>query len=62
MKAMIYEDPITRQKPEGIAKIVVEYGPPDRNGNVLCDVIFDGDCPDALVSRRVHISEMSSQL
>ena len=57
-KAMVYEDPISREKPEGIALIVVEYGKPDRDGNVQCDVVFDGDSPDMLVSRRVHIEEM----
>jgi len=54
MKATIYEDPITRQKPEGKAFIIIEYGQPDNNGNVQCDVLFDGDDPRMIVSRKVY--------
>jgi len=55
-RVRVYEDPITRQKLEGEALLVVEYGSPDRSGNVQCDVRFDGD--GFLVSRRVHVSEI----
>ena len=60
VRAMIYEDPISRERPEGVAKIIVEYGGPDRDGNVQCDVVFNGDAPDMLVNRRVHLSEMTT--
>lgn len=53
--ALVYEDPITREKLEGVASVIIEYGEPDDNGLIKCTVRFPPD-PDCYL-RKIHAED-----
>jgi hypothetical protein len=61
---IVFEDPITRQKPEGVALLIAEYGGYDEFGNKQCSVqFFNKEYPDEelVVMRQVHMNQLGPQ-
>jgi hypothetical protein len=56
----IFEDPLTRQRPEGQAVIVRRVGRPDPDLGQRCVVHFIEDSPDQVVERWVTVREVRS--
>ena len=52
-KVMIFIDPYTEKKREGIATVVKRVGPTDYYGCVLCNVRFSSD--DIICQRRIRV-------
>ena len=60
-RAKVYEDPLTREKLEGMATIFAEWGPLDRDGLQNCTVRFDDDPGEQLLVRKVHPDDIQEQ-
>lgn len=52
-KVMIYEDPITEQKPEGVATLIKELSRDTGYGLSCWEVRFDGDDPSETFGRSI---------